>query len=141
MEWHVRNTSQPTTSNKGNKGRIEEERDRAQARRSPGRKRNAKNEDPDSPMPQKVKNKQKKCTARPDRLTDNGKCMNDRQTMDLHGSGACIRLKHTHLYLANTGMVGHGLEVREGMVWWWGEGGSLLWDSCSSSFGGDILLG
>ena len=27
-----------------------------------------KNEDPDSPMPQKVKNKQKKCTARPDRL-------------------------------------------------------------------------
>ena len=27
----------------------------------------------------------------------------------------------TNLYLANTRVVGHGLEVREGMVWWWGE--------------------
>ena len=27
----------------------------------------------------------------------------------------------THLYLANTGVVGHGLEVRNGMVWRWGE--------------------
>ena len=24
----------------------------------------------------------------------------------------------THLYPANTGVVGHGLKVREGMVWW-----------------------
>ena len=28
----------------------------------------------------------------------------------------------TNLYLANTGVVGHGSEVREGMVWRWGEG-------------------
>ena len=28
----------------------------------------------------------------------------------------------TNLYPANTGVVGHGLEVREGMVWWWVEG-------------------
>ena len=84
MEWHVRNTSQPTTSNKGNKGRIEEERDHAQARRSPGRKRNAKNEDPDSPMPQRLKHRVVVVVGQP----------------------------------ANTGMVGHGPEVREGMVWW-----------------------
>ena len=32
----------------------------------------------------------------------------------------------THLYPANTGGVGHGLEVKEGMVWQWGEGGSLF---------------
>ena len=28
----------------------------------------------------------------------------------------------TNLYLANTGLVGHGPEVIEGMVWRWGEG-------------------
>ena len=28
----------------------------------------------------------------------------------------------TNLYPANTGVVGHGSEVREGMVWRWGEG-------------------
>ena len=27
----------------------------------------------------------------------------------------------TNLYPANTGVVGHGSEVREGMVWRWGE--------------------
>ena len=28
----------------------------------------------------------------------------------------------TNLYPANTGVVGHGPEVRDGMVWRWGEG-------------------
>ena len=28
----------------------------------------------------------------------------------------------TNLYLVNIGVVGHGLEVREGVVWQWGEG-------------------
>ena len=32
----------------------------------------------------------------------------------------------THLYPANIGMVGYEPEVRDGMVWWWGEGGSLF---------------
>ena len=32
----------------------------------------------------------------------------------------------THLYPANTGVVGHGLEVKEGMTWRWGEGESLF---------------
>ena len=32
----------------------------------------------------------------------------------------------THLYLANTSVVSHEPEVREGMGWWWGEGGSLF---------------
>ena len=47
----------------------------------------------------------------------------------------------THLYLANIEAMGHGLEVREGVVWWWGEGGSLFWDFHLSSFGGNVLLG
>ena len=45
----------------------------------------------------------------------------------------------TNLYLANTGVVGHGSEIREGMVSWWGEGktysGVLLkffWGWCST---------
>ena len=33
-------------------------------------------------------------------------------------------LGNTNLYLANTGVVGHGSEVKEGMVWRWGEGGA-----------------
>ena len=28
----------------------------------------------------------------------------------------------TNLYPTNTGVVGHGSEVRKGMVWRWGEG-------------------
>ena len=27
----------------------------------------------------------------------------------------------TNLYPTNTKVVGHGLEVRRGIVWWWGE--------------------
>ena len=41
----------------------------------------------------------------------------------------------THLYLANTEVVGHGSKVKEGMVWWWGEKENLFWSSYSSSFG------
>ena len=44
----------------------------------------------------------------------------------------------TYLYLANTGEVGHKFEVREGVVWQWGEGGEpilgflfkLFWGKC-----------
>ena len=58
-----------------------------------------------------------------------------------------MRMEHaqssgtSHLYPANTGMVGHEPKVREGMVWWWGEWESLFWDSLSISFGGNVLLG
>ena len=31
-------------------------------------------------------------------------------------------LDTTNLYLANIRVVGHGSEVKEGMVWRWGEG-------------------
>ena len=47
----------------------------------------------------------------------------------------------THLYPTSTGMVGHGSEVREGMVWRWGEGEGLSWGSRLSSFEENILLG
>ena len=32
----------------------------------------------------------------------------------------------THLYPATTGAIGHGSEVREGIVWWWEEWESLF---------------
>ena len=32
----------------------------------------------------------------------------------------------TNLYPTNTGVVGHRLEVREGMDWWWGEGNAYF---------------
>jgi len=66
--------------------------------------------------------------------------MNYRQAMDLHKSGAAQSSSTTHLYLANTCTVGHGLEVRDGMVWRWGEERSLFWNSRSSFFGGNVLL-
>jgi len=50
----------------------------AQARPSPEKKRDAKNEDLDSSKPQRVKNKQQKRAMRPKKPTGNGKCMNSR---------------------------------------------------------------
>ena len=47
----------------------------------------------------------------------------------------------TNLYPANIGVVGHKSEVKEGMVWRWGEGESIFWGSRSNSFGGNVLLG
>ena len=41
----------------------------------------------------------------------------------------------TNLYLVNIGVVGHGLEVREGTVWRWGE------EKAYSGFLVHILLG
>ena len=35
-------------------------------------------------------------------------------------------LSTTNLYQANIGVVGHGSEVREGMIWRWGEGGAYF---------------
>ena len=47
----------------------------------------------------------------------NGKRMNTRKTMDSYRSGARIQgSSTTYLYPANTGEVGHGLEVRESVV-------------------------
>ena len=67
------------------------------------------------------------CAVESDKPVGNGKRMNARKTMDLYGSGACIQgLGTTYLYPANTGEVGHGLEVRKGVVWRWGERGSLF---------------
>ena len=67
------------------------------------------------------------CAAKPDKPLGNGKRMNTRKTMDLYGSGARTQgLGTTYLYSANTGEVGHRLEVRKGVVWRWGERGSLF---------------
>ena len=50
----------------------------------------------------------------------NGKHMRARKAMDLYGSGACTQgLITTNLYVANAREVGHGSEVRRGVVWWW----------------------
>ena len=35
-------------------------------------------------------------------------------------------LSTTHFYPANTGAMGHGSEVKESVVWWWGEGGKSI---------------
>ena len=51
-----------------------------------------------------------------DEPPDHGKRMSSGQAFD--AQGPCT----TNLYPANTGVVGHGSEVREGMVWRWGEG-------------------
>ena len=72
-----------------------------------------------------------------DKPVGNGKCMRVRKVMNSYESGACTQdLGTTYLYPANTGEVGYGSEVREGVVWWWGEGGT----SHSSSFRGNVLL-
>ena len=69
--------------------------------------------------------------------------------MDLYGSGAYTQGSGTtYLYPTNTGEGGHGSEVREGVVWRWGEGGAYFgvlaqallgemscWDDISSKRG------
>ena len=53
--------------------------------------------------------------------------MRARKKMDSYGSGARIHGSDTtYLYPANIGKVGHGSKVREGVVWWWGEGGAYF---------------
>ena len=66
--------------------------------------------------PTKVKQVPKRA-ADLDKPIGNGKHMNAIKVMDSHGRGACTQgLGTTYLYLANTGEVGHGSEVREGVV-------------------------
>ena len=68
-----------------------------------------------------------KHAAESEKPVGNGKCMNTRKAMDLYGSGACTQGSDTtYLYPANTGEVSHELEVREGVVWQWGEGGAYF---------------
>ena len=62
-----------------------------------------------------------------DKPKSNGKRMNARTTIDSYGSGARTQASDTiYLYPTNTGEVGHRLEVRKGVVWWWGEGGAYF---------------
>ena len=64
--------------------------------------------------------------------------MNIRRVMDSYGNEAHTQgLSTTYLYPANIRKVGHGLEVREGVVWQWGEGEAYsgvptqsLWGKC-----------
>ena len=59
-----------------------------------------------------------------DKPVGNGKRMNARKAMDSYGSGAHTQgSSTTYLYPANTGEVGHGLEVRESVVQRQGECG------------------
>ena len=52
-----------------------------------------------------------------DKPVGNGKRVRARKAMDSYGSGAYIQgLGTTYLYQANTGEVGHGSEVRKGVV-------------------------
>ena len=47
--------------------------------------------------------------------------------MDSYGSEARTQgLGTTYLYPTNIREVSHGSKVREGVVWWWGEGGSYF---------------
>jgi len=75
------------------------------------------------------------------KLEGNGKHVRARKTMDSYGSRAFTKgLCTTYLHPTNTGEVGHRLEVRECVIWRWGERGSLFWGSRLSSFGGNVLL-
>ena len=60
-----------------------------------------------------------KHAAASNKLVSNGKRVRARKVMDLYGSGARTQgSSTTYLYRANTEEVGHGSEVREGLVWW-----------------------
>ena len=53
--------------------------------------------------------------------------MNTRRAMDSYGSRVHTQgLGTTYLYPTNTEEVGHGSEVRKGVVWRWGEKGAYF---------------
>ena len=57
------------------------------------------------------------CAEELDKLAGNGKRVSAKKAMDLYGSRTCTQgLSTTYLYPANTGEVGHGSEVRKGVV-------------------------
>ena len=137
MAWQK---CQPT--HKEGKGWIEEGKVHTQARPSQGKKQDMKNESPMThPRHKRSKMSSRTCSKnqkRPQVMANAwtaGKPWTHMEVEHPQGSGT------THLYPTNTGVVGHNLEIREGIVWWWGEGESLLWGSYSSSFGGNVLLG
>ena len=71
-----------------------------------------------------------------DKPVGNGKCMRARKAMDSYGNGAYTQgSSTTYLYPVNTGEVGHGLELREGVVWRWGEGGAYFGVSAQALLG------
>ena len=75
--------------------------------------------------------------AESDKPRGNGKRVKARKVMDSYGSGACTQgSSTTYLYLANTGEMGHGLEVRGGVVWWWREGRAYFGVPTQAFFGG-----
>ena len=128
-------------SHKEDKGWIKEGKAHAQAKPNLGRKQDTKNEDPIT-------------YSRHKRLRMSGRMGSKDQTNSQALANVWMTdklwthieveyaqgLGTTHLYPANIGAVGHGLEVREGMVWQW-EGESLFWGSRFSSYGGNVLLG
>ena len=136
----------PKSNNKTNKGKWHHSRNNAVAwQEHPS---NAENEDPENEMQrmkewdtenemQRMKIQELIHTARvkqaPERAAEsnkpvgNGKCVRAKKAMDSYGSGACTQgLGTTYLYPTNTGEVSHGSEVREGVVWWWGEEGAYF---------------
>ena len=68
--------------------------------------------------------------------------MSARKAMDSYGSGACTQgLDTTFLYPTKTGEVGHWSEVKEGVVWRWGEEGAYFRVPTQALLGGNVLLG
>ena len=70
-------------------------------------------------MPQEAKNEWQNVQQRPNKPPGHGKCMNIKQAMDTHGSGARTRLRHHPLLPSQyrrdepwvRGKKGHGLAV------------------------------
>ena len=82
------------------------------------------------------------CVAESNKLVGNGKRMSARKSMDLYGSETRTQgLGITYMYLANTREVGHGLVVRESVVWQWGEGGANFGVPAQTLLGEMYLLG
>ena len=80
--------------------------------------------------------------AKSNKPVGNGKRMRARKVMDSYGSGAQTQgSSTTYLYPVNTREVGHGSEVKDGVVWRWGEEGAYFGVPTQALLGGNVLLG
>ena len=83
-----------------------------------------------------------KCIAESEKHGGNSKCVKARKVMNSDGSRIYTQgPSTTYLYPVNTWEVGHRSRVSKGVVWRWGERGSLFWGSRSNFFGEKCLAG
>ena len=127
VQWHGRNTSQPIdTSWKRTWAKLKKRK--PIPKQCPARRRDGMERMKAQRLIHATRVKRAlECVVKSDKPRGIGKHVRARKATNSYRSGACTQGSGTtYLYPTNIGEVGHGLEVWEGVVWRWGEGGAYF---------------